>query len=338
MKVIVTPDSFKGCLPAGKVAALMAAGLRERHPDWEIVELPLADGGEGTLEALLPALGGHLTEAVVQDPLGRPIRAKIGLSGQTAIVEVAEACGLKLLPPGERNPLIASTYGVGQLLLAAREAGARHLLIGLGGTATCDGGMGMLQVPGLRTALQGCTLELLCDVDNPFVGPNGAARIFAPQKGASPADVEVLEDRLLKYADQLLEETGVDVRDLPGAGAAGGLGGALMACFSAQKVSGIGRILELLHFQTLLEGTDLIVTGEGKSDSQTLMGKVPCGVLRAANGVPVVLASGRIENGEDLLKAGFSRLIEISPRDMSLEEAVKPDVAARNILHAMASI
>lgn len=316
----------------------MAAGLRERHPDWEIVELPLADGGEGTLEALLPALGGHLTEAVVQDPLGRPIRAKIGLSDQTAIVEVAEACGLKLLTPGERNPLIASTYGVGQLLLAAREAGARHLLIGLGGTATCDGGMGMLQVPGLRKALQGCTLELLCDVDNPFVGPNGAARIFAPQKGASPADVEVLENRLLKYADQLLRTTGVDVRDLPGAGAAGGLGGALMACFSAQNVSGIGRILELLHFQTLLEGTDLIVSGEGKSDSQTLMGKVPCGVLRAANGVPVVLASGRIENGEDLLKAGFSRLIEISPCGMSLEEAVKPDVAARNILHAMASI
>lgn len=338
MKVIVTPDSFKGCLPAKEVARLMADALRKRHPGWEIRELPLADGGEGTLEVLLPALGGHLADAVVQDPLGRPIRAKFGLSGPTAVVEVAEACGLRLLDQEERNPLTSSTYGVGQLLLAAREAGARHFLIGLGGTATCDGGEGMLQVPGLRQALEGCTLELLCDVENPFVGPNGAARVFAPQKGASPADVEVLESRLTCFAEKLLDATGVDVRNLPGAGAAGGLGGALMACFGAQKVSGIGRVLELLHFQNLLEGADLIISGEGKSDSQTLMGKVPWGVLQCAKGIPVVLASGRIENGEHLLEAGFSRLIELSPREMSLEEAVKPDVAARNIFSALASL
>ena len=338
MKVIVTPDSFKGCLPAKEVARLMADALRKRHPGWEILELPLADGGEGTLEVLLPALGGHRAETVVQDPLGRPIRAVFGLSGSTAVVEVAEACGLRLMAPEERNPLMAGTYGVGQLLLAAREAGARHFLIGLGGTATCDGGEGMLQVPGLREALEGCTLELLCDVENPFIGPNGAARVFAPQKGASPADVEVLEERLTGFAEKLLDATGVDVRNLPGAGAAGGLGGTLMACFGARKVSGIGRILDLLHFQNLLKGAGLIITGEGKSDSQTLMGKVPWGVLQRANGIPVVLASGRIENGERLLEAGFSQLIEITPREMSLEEAVQADMAARNILHALASV
>ena len=334
MKVVVAPDSFKGCLPAGEVAGTVADALRERHPDWEVVQLPLSDGGEGTLDIVTPAIGGTICRAQVHDPLGRMVDARFGLSGDTAVIEVAEACGLQRLAPRERNPLAASSYGVGELLLAAFRQGARHFLIGLGGTATCDGGEGMLQVPCLRETLRGCTLELLSDVDNPFVGPRGAARVFAPQKGASPADVEVLERRLEALAGRMLQETGVDVRHLPGAGAAGGLGGALVAYFGASVASGIDRVLGLLQFDTLVADARLIVTGEGKSDRQTLGGKVPLGVLRHARGVPVVLVSGRIEDPGELLAAGFSRLLQVSPEGLSLEEAVKPETARANLRRA----
>ena len=334
MKVIVAPDSFKGCLPAKEVAAVVADSLRKAHPDWEVQEMPLADGGEGTLDVLLPALGGRIMKADVQDPLGRTVTARIGLSGETAVIEVAEACGLRLLSPEERNPLKASTYGVGELLLAARLSGVRHFLVGLGGSATCDGGEGMMLVPGLREALRGCTFELLCDVENPFIGPDGAARIFAPQKGASKADVEVLEERLTNLADKMLRETGVDVCRLPGAGAAGGLGGAFMAYLGARRVSGIERVLELVRFDEIIDGASLIITGEGKSDAQTLMGKVPLGVLRHAKDIPVALLSGRIEARPALLEAGFERLIEVSPRSLPMVEAIMPEVAARNLRDA----
>ena len=294
--------------------------------------MPLSDGGEGMLDVVLPALGASFCEAEVQDPLGRPITARFGLSGTMAIIEVAEACGYRLLAPEERNPLKASTYGLGELLLEARKAGACEFLVGLGGTVTCDGGTGMLQVPLIRETLRGCKFELLCDVDNPFIGPNGAARVFAPQKGASQADVEVLEGRMQALSLSMQEATGVDVRFLPGAGAAGGLGGAFMAWFGARKSSGIDRMLELLHFDSFLERADWIVTGEGKSDRQTLMGKLPFGILRHARGLPVALVSGRIEAADALLEAGFSRLFEVSPRSLSLEEAMLPAVATRNLL------
>ena len=334
MKVIVAPDSFKGCLPAGEVAAIVAGALRKAHPGWEVLELPLSDGGEGLLDVLLPALGGRFMEACVQDPLGRKVSARYGISGETAVIEVAEACGLRLLSAAERNPLKASTYGVGELLLAARRAGARHFIVGLGGSVTCDGGAGMMQVPGLREALQGCTFELLCDVGNPFIGPQGAAHVFAPQKGASPADVEILEERLKALASEMLSQTGVDVSSLPGAGAAGGLGGAFMAWFGARCISGIERVLELVGFDRLLEGAGLIITGEGKSDAQTLMGKVPLGVLRHARGIPVALVSGRLEDRQTLLQAGFSRLLEVSPRSLSLQEAMAPESAAHHLRDA----
>ena len=331
MKIVVAPDSFKGCLRAAEVARAVASGLRACCPGAEVVEVPLADGGEGTLAVLTSALGGTVCGTMVQDPLGRPVEARFGTCADTAIIEVAEACGLQRLAPEERNPLRASSYGVGELLLAARRQGARHFLIGLGGTATSDGGAGMLQVPGLREALRGCTLELLCDVDNPFVGPRGAARVFAPQKGASPADVDVLENRLEALAERFLAETGVDVRALPGAGAAGGLGGAFLAYFGASRVSGIDKVLELLRFDELVRDADFIVTGEGKSDRQTLGGKVPLGVLRHAQGKPVFLLSGRIEDRDELQAAGFARLVQVSPDGLPLEEATKPAVAAENL-------
>ena len=331
MKVVVAPDSYKGCLTAGEVAQAMAAALRSGHPDWAVVELPLADGGDGTLDVLLPALQGEYRQAAVHDPLGRSVSARWGLAGETAVIEVAEACGLKLLACDERNPLVASTYGVGELLLAAYEAGAKHFLIGLGGTATCDGGRGMLDVPGLVEHLKGCTLELLCDVENPFIGPQGAACVFAPQKGASEADVQTLERCMTEWAGVILEQTGVDVRQMPGAGAAGGLGGALMAFFGGVRVSGIDRILDLLSFDSLVQGAGLIFTGEGRSDLQTLDGKVALGVLKHAGGIPVALVSGRIQNREELLAAGFSSLVQITPDGMSLSEAVKPEMAKKNL-------
>ena len=336
MKVVVAPDSYKGCLTAGEVAQGIASTLRARHPDWEVLELPLADGGDGTLDVLLPALRGEYRQAYVHDPLGRLVSARWGLAGETAVIEVAEACGLKLLACEERNPLVASTYGVGELLLAAIEAGARHFLIGLGGTATCDGGRGMLDVPGLVERLKDCTLELLCDVENPFIGPQGAAYVFAPQKGASEADVQTLEHRMTEWAGTILDQTGVDVREMPGAGAAGGLGGALMAYFGGVHVSGIDRIMELLSFDKAIEGAGLIITGEGKSDLQTLSGKVAQGVMLHAHGIPVLLVAGRLEYRKELLDAGFCALVQVSPEEMPLSEAMKPEVARKNLAAAIA--
>ena len=331
MKLILAPDSFKGCLPAREVAAVLGAAVRGRHPDWEVVELPLADGGEGTLDVLDVALGGEVRTAQVSDPLGRPVRARFGLAGGTAIVEVAEACGLQLLRPEERDPLRATTRGVGELLLAARAAGATHFLVGLGGTATCDGGSGMLEVPGLREALKACKIELLSDVENPLVGPTGAARVFAPQKGASPEAVTLLERRLEAQAADIFARTGRDVRLLPGAGAAGGLGAAFLGCFDAICVRGIDRVLEAVGFGKHLPGTDMVITGEGKSDSQTLRGKVPFGVLRHAGGVPVALLSGRIEDRDALAAAGFRRLVQVSPDTLPTEVAMQAKTATENL-------
>lgn len=333
-KVVVAPDSFKGCLSAQEVASTLTSALRGLHPDWEVVGHPLADGGEGTVDVLTPALGSDFRLAVVSDPLGRPVTARYGLLADTAIVEVAEACGLKYLEPSERNPLTANTYGVGELLMAARKEGARHFVIGLGGTATCDGGAGMLQVPGLREALKDCSVELLCDVEIPFVGPEGAVRRYAPQKGASPADLEILEERMKAFAETLLAETGVDVLTLPSAGAAGGLAGAFMACFGAEYHSGIDRILDLTDFDAVVEDADLIITGEGQSDRQTLSGKVALGVLRRSKDIPVVLLSGRIEDPDALTAAGFSRMIQVSPASLPLDEAMNQEVAKANLLEA----
>lgn len=340
-RIVIAPDSFKECLPAREVAASMAQAARSRWPDFEVVELPLADGGEGTLDVLAAALEAELRWADVHDPLGRPVQARYAVKGEAAVIETAQAVGLNLLAPSERNPLKASSRGLGELLLQAWQDGCRHFIIGLGGTATCDGGKGMLEVSGIE-ALKGARFELLSDVDAPFVGPRGAARVFAPQKGATLRDVEVLEQQMLAQAKNLFRETGVDVADLPGAGAAGGLGGAFIAFFGARLYPGIDRILDLVHFEEQLIGASLVITGEGKSDTQTLMGKVPYGVLlrvrKAGRGIPAALLSGRIEDRAVLARAGFGPIVEVSPRDLPLRAALAPETTRRNLLHAVSTL
>lgn len=338
MKIILSPDSFKECMSASRVAAVMAAAARERWPEADVVEIPLADGGEGTLDVLAKPLQTRIHTVTVQDPLGRPKEARFGICNGTALIEIAESCGLSLLAPDKRHPLETHTYGLGELLLEAYRAGARHYIIALGGSATCDGGKGMLDVPGIDT-LKGASFELLCDVDAPFVGPHGAARVFAPQKGATPPEVEQLEDRMLHQAAWLYEHTGVDVSSLPGAGAAGGLGGAFVACFGARMEQGIHRILDLVRFDEQLHGAQLVITGEGRSDAQTLMGKVPYGVLRRIQSVstalPVALVSGRIEERASLEQAGFEPIMEITPRNLPLSQALDPACAQHHLYRAI---
>ncbi|MBR6270329.1 MAG: glycerate kinase [Bacteroidales bacterium] len=344
MKIVIAQDSFKDCLSARAAADAFADAVRGVVPGCEVVTIPLADGGEGTAQILTSGLGGQMSEALVSDPLGRRVKAAFGVVGHTAVIEVCSACGIQLLSPAERNPLNANSFGVGELLLSARKRACRTFLVGLGGTAVCDGGEGMMSVPGIRESLKGCSFELLCDVDNPFIGPRGAARVFAPQKGATPQETEILEKKMTLRAETILKDTGVDVRDMPGAGAAGGLSGALMAYFGATTGYGISRILEIVGFARKAAGADLVITGEGKSDSQTLAGKVPYGVLKSAqripsgssgNGIPVAVFSGRVEDEEKLLSAGFRAAIPVSPEDMPVAIATNPSVAAENIRQAI---
>lgn len=357
-KIIVAPDSFKGCLSAADVSSAIAEGIFRMRPDADVVKIPLADGGEGTLDVLTAPMALTIITADVHDPLGRDIKACFGKSGSTALIEVAEACGYNLLSKSEMNPLKATSAGVGELMMAAFNAGCSRFIIGLGGSVTCDGGTGMLSVPGLIDSIRGLPVELLCDVDNPFVGNSGAARVFAPQKGASPDDVETLEVRMNETAAKFFHETGVDVSHLPGAGAAGGLGGAFMAYFRAKAVSGVDRILELSGFDRDVEDADLVITGEGRSDAQTLRGKVPLGVLRRSKfpisepesgstvdtgkrrPPSVALLSGAVDpdSRTALESAGFDHVVPVTPLGIPLDEALKPSVAAEFLREAAASL
>lgn len=341
MRIVVAPDSFKECLPAREVAAVIADAARAVLPGADVVECPLSDGGEGLLDVLAAAFGGERMYARVSDPLGRPVQAAYLLSGHTALVEVARACGLQLLSRDERNPLLASSRGVGELLLAAWNAGARHFIVGLGGSATCDGGAGMLSVPRIRETLREASFEVLYDVDVPFCGPRGAARVFAPQKGASPAAVEILEARMQEQARCLaaMGGSGCGLDSVPGAGAAGGLGGAFAAAFGAKMVGGIGRVLSLSGFDHAVLGADIVITGEGRSDHQTLSGKVPYGVLQhCRDRAPVLLLSGRIQDAPALRQAGFAILEEVSPADLPLAKALDPRIARHNLTLATKQI
>lgn len=342
MKILIAPDSFKGSLTAVQAAEHIARGVRRAVPASVIHYFPIADGGEGTADALIRATGGRWVPVRVMDPLMRGIDSGYGVLGKegtTAVVELASASGLTLLSPGERNPFMTTTYGTGQLLRAALGAGYRQILIGIGGSATHDGGAGMLEALGVRfynqagavvspwggnlgtivhidaselTALiAGAAFVAACDVDNPLCGPRGAAAVFALQKGATPEQVPLLEDQLCRFGALMERELGCQVLELPGAGAAGGVGGALRAFLNCRLVSGIELVLKYAGLENELAEADLVFTGEGQLDKQTLHGKAPLGVARAAGkyGVPVIGLSGSLGPGaEELLQAGFQQI------------------------------
>lgn len=306
----------------------------------EIVPVPVADGGEGTVEAMKDALGGLSVSDTVSDPLGRPVRAQYCIAGDLAVIESAAACGLTLLSAEERNPMVTSSRGLGELILAAIRRGCRRFIIGLGGSATNDGGMGMISVPGFLEHSKGLEFSVACDVDTPFLGPDGASRTFAPQKGASPAEVEALEERMAGYAAKILEDTGTDVSLMPGAGAAGGLGGAFRAYLGATLKPGADIVLDAIGFDALISGADLVITGEGCSDFQTVKGKTPSGILKRAarQGIPAALVSGAVRDVDILARAGFQAIERVSPEGMPVEEAMRPENARRNIAEAVARL
>ena len=356
--VVVAPDSFKGSLDAHAVAAAIADGVRDALPLAEVRVHPVADGGEGLLDVLLPVMGGTRCETEVSGPLpGQRVRASWGFVEQAgvAIVEMAQAAGLGLVPFDRRDPRITTTYGVGELLRAALDRGARTIVVGIGGSATNDGGAGMAQALGARfldrrgmplgsggaalceldtidvsasdPRIQKASVIVACDVENLLTGPEGATAVYGPQKGATPEIVEHLERCLERYRDVLRAQYGIDVQDFPGSGAAGGLGAGLIVFADGQLRSGIDLVLDLTQFDSRLRGADMVITGEGSLDAQTKCGKALSGVLRRARAarVPVLAVAGRVEGDPERLKGpnGFADLIGLVNDNTSSEEAMK---------------
>ncbi|MGW2541364.1 glycerate kinase [Kitasatospora sp. NPDC001574] len=340
--VVVAPDKFKGTLEAAEAAARIAAGIRRAAPGTEVRELPVADGGEGTLAAALAA-GFARVPAKVAGPTGLPVDAALAVRGDTAVVELAQASGLARLPGGRTAPLAAGSYGVGQLIGRAVGLGAKRIVLGLGGSASTDGGAGMVQALGvslldgdgvelppggaalrrleridpgrLAGTLAGVEIVVACDVDNPLLGPRGAAAVYGPQKGASGEDLLVLEEALTRFADVVGATVGREVCDAPGAGAAGGVGFAALALLGATMRPGIELLLDLLGFDAAVRGARLVVTGEGCLDAQTLHGKAPTGVAAAAAraGARVAAVAGRVELSErEWRAAGFAAAYALS--------------------------
>ncbi len=329
--IIVAIDSFKGCLTSMEANQAAAEGIRRVLPDAEIVQVPVSDGGEGFLEAFHAAIGGELVEMMVRDPLMRPIKAKYLLKGETAVIEMAQASGLTLLTNEERNPMVATSYGTGQLVADAVRKGAKHVIVGLGGSATSDAGIGMLQALKENLLPKDVRFTIASDVKNPLCGENGAAHVFGPQKGATADMVIQLDERARTFAEVSARHFGYDRSTTEGAGAAGGLGYAFLEYLDAECRSGIQLLLDTIRFRELSKGADLIVTGEGSADRQTLMGKLPMGILEHTEGKAVALIAGRISDREQLLHAGFTYVECINPPGITLTEAMRKDVAQRNI-------
>ncbi len=361
MKVLVAIDSFKGSLPATALAAAIATGIKEAAPGFTVVQAPIADGGEGMATVLVEALGGKTVTAKVANPLGKEITTAYAVLGDgTAVIETAAAAGLTLLPPAGRNPMHTTTLGVGQLIKAALATGCRNFIMGLGGSATNDGGMGMLQALGCRfldehgqplapegaslgkvvkidttnllPELQDCRFTAACDVDNPFYGPRGAARVFARQKGANEKEIELLDQGMEHFAGVVAQTFGAQFATLPGTGAAGGLGGACRAVLRATLKPGTDVVFSLLNLPAKVRWADLIITGEGRLDAQTAMGKAPAGVARLAKtaGKPVIALAGSIgEGASQLYDLGLTAMFAITDTAMPLAQAMQPDVTAR---------
>src|SRR5690242_9707304 len=355
MKIVVAPDKFKGSLPATQVAAAIAAGLHAGRPGVQVVTIPVADGGEGTVDAAVAA-GFERVPVTAAGPAGDPVRASYARRGEVAVVELAGVCGLARLPAGPCSsraaPLTASSFGAGEVLRAALEAGGQRIILGVGGSASTDGGAGLLQalgarvldasgepvrpggaglhevaaldLSGLHPGLRAADIILAADVDNPLTGPDGAAEVYGPQKGASPAEVVLLDEGLRRWAAVVAAAVGQDWSHAPGAGAAGGVGFAARAVLGAGSRPGIGLVLELAGFAAALDGADLVITGEGSLDAQSLAGKAPVGVARAAarRGVPVVAVAGRSALTEaELAAAGITAVYPLSDLEPDQERS-----------------
>lgn len=353
MKIVVAPDSFKGSLTAAEVSDAIEQGTREIFPEAEIVKIPMADGGDGTVQCLVNATGGEILREKVKGPLGGEVLASYGILGdkKTAVIEMAEASGLTLVPENQRNPLITTTYGTGQLIKAALDQGCRKMIIGIGGSATNDGGAGMLQALGVKllnqegkevgfgggelkkifridtkyldNRLSETKVLIASDVSNPLCGPQGASRIYGPQKGATPEIIEELDKSLSYFAELIKRDLNKDVKDIPGAGAAGGLGASLMAFLDAELRPGIEIIIEIVKLEQAIKDADLVITGEGKIDGQTIYGKAPIGVAKIAKkyNIPVIAVAAIIGDDADIVyQYGINTLLKISEPPMSLAE------------------
>lgn len=362
-KIILAFDSFKGSAGSLEIAGAARKGILKECPHCNIVSFPIADGGEGTTEAICTGLEVNQVTCIAHDPLMNPIEVTYGITrdGTTAILEMASASGLPLVPDALRNPMNTSTYGTGEIIRDALQKGCRRFILGIGGSATNDAGIGMLSALGIRfldesgntlkpigsnlirivtiddsslhPALQETTFTIACDVNNPFYGPQGAAFVYAPQKGASPEEVIALDEGLRHYAGILRDQKGVDIAILPGAGAAGGMGGGLLPFLRATLKPGIDAILDILHFEESLLEADLIFTGEGKLDAQTGMGKALGGILQMAQGrnVPVIALGGAVEATAQLNEMGFTAVLPIQPAPVSLDQAMKKEFTLDNI-------
>lgn len=375
-KIIIAMDSFKGCLTSTQAGNAVAEGIMNVFPHSKIILLPVSDGGDGMLDACTQAVRGEMIHIEVCGPLLERHNAYYGISPdkKTAIIEMAVASGLASIPQEKQNPMYTTSYGTGQLIRDALDKGCRKFIIGLGGSATNDGGLGMLQALGVRflnsydeelcashtytpaSAMHGALLAqveridtsaihpaikdsqfiVACDVQSPFYGPNGAAYVFAPQKGANPQEVKTLDEGLQHLAEIICDTTGKDISQLPGAGAAGGMGGSMVAFFHAKLIPGAQLILDMLDFRTIIQDADFIITGEGKSDRQTLMGKIPSGILSEAirQNIPVILLSGSIENVDELNRAGFAAVFSSTPAPLSLAQATESQTAFSNLRSA----
>ena len=354
MKIVIAPDSFKESLTALEAATAIENGMKKILPKASFVKVPMADGGEGTVQSLVDATGGKMITKTVTGPLGTPIDAFFGISGdeKTAVIEMAAASGLHLVPPGDRNPLITTTRGTGELIAAALDYGVEQIIIGIGGSATNDGGAGMaralgimlldsdgkeigegggalnslasVKMDGIDKRLESVKIEVACDVDNPLTGMRGASHIFGPQKGATQEMVEVLDNNLHHFADIIRNDLGLDIENVSGAGAAGGLGGGLMAFLSAELKRGVDIVLEATKLETHLLDADFVITGEGKIDGQTIFGKTPIGVAKTAKRqkVPVIAVAGNVASDSEVVhEHGIDAVFSIVPGVIALEDA-----------------
>ncbi|EGR0391262.1 glycerate kinase [Vibrio vulnificus] len=372
MKIVIAPDSYKESLTAMDVAIAIEKGFKQVLPDAQYVKLPMADGGEGTVQSMVDATGGTIIEHTVSGPLGQPVCGFFGLlgEGKTAVIEMAAASGLHLVTPDQRNPLITTTFGTGELIKAALDHGVEHIIVGIGGSATNDGGIGMAQALGIKLldaqgnalgygggelaklATIDCSqldprlaqvrLEVACDVDNPLCGTKGASAVFGPQKGATPDMVKILDENLAHYAAIIKQQLGADVRDMAGAGAAGGMGAALLGLLNAELRPGIEIVMDAVHLDEIVADADLVITGEGRIDSQTIHGKTPIGVARTSkkHSLPVIGIAGCLsadcgvvhEHGLDAVFAVVNRSVDL-PTALA-EAAENVELTARNVAAA----